>query len=103
MCHRNHRFLGLCVTACLALAVTGCAHDRDKQSKRKEKKKEEVAGAKYIPADNEVRQIDRFSEMQAAKGARDDRMLFAQHFDGGEINSLGRSKLHLIMMGQPVG
>ena len=37
-----------------------------------------------------------FVTAQAATGARDDAMLRAMHFDGGQLNSLGRQKLDLM-------
>ncbi len=39
----------------------------------------------------------------AASGARDDAMLFSQHFDDGKLNSLGRDKIDRILSVLPKG
>src|SRR5438874_13292691 len=44
--------------------------------------------------------VDRVSpalNVQATNGARNDAMLYAHHFDGGHLNSLGRSKVLLML------
>jgi hypothetical protein len=52
-------------------------------------------------AENEVKDMDRFAAAQSAAGARQDGMLYAHHFSGTELNSLGRSKLHLMATDKP--
>ena len=46
------------------------------------------------PAASSVRKYER---SQTAKGARSDGMLYAHHFDGDRLNSLGRQKLTLML------
>ena len=46
------------------------------------------------PAASSVRKYER---THAAKGARSDGMLYAHHFDGDRLNSLGRQKLSLML------
>src|SRR4051812_41478667 len=53
-------------------------------------------------SDKEVKDMDRFAAAQSAAGARQDGMLYAHHFSGAELNSLGRSKLHLMTLDKPV-
>src|SRR5262249_12861713 len=61
----------------------------------------EQVGSEYLRPDSEVRDIDRIAAAQAAAGAREDAMLNRNHFEGAELNSLGRSKLHLMNHGRP--
>ena len=72
----------------LAIATfTGCA-------------KTEVSH-KLFQRESEVHDMDRFAAAQSAAGARHDGMLYAHHFSGSELNSLGRSKLHLMASDKP--
>ena len=41
--------------------------------------------------------VSRFSDAQAANGARADAMLYPHHFTAGQLNSLGRSKVLLMI------
>jgi hypothetical protein len=51
-----------------------------------------------FPGDNEIRPIDRMIEVQSAAAARSDATLNGYHFDrGAALNSLGRSKLDLML------
>jgi len=59
--------------------------------------KEEVSHQLFA-RENEIHDMDRFAAAQSAAGARQDGMLYAHHFSGGELNSLGRSKLHLMTL-----
>ena len=52
-------------------------------------------------SEKEVKDMDRFAAAQSAAGARQDGMLYAHHFAGTELNSLGRSKLHLMATDKP--
>jgi hypothetical protein len=56
---------------------------------------------KLFERESEIHDMDRFAAAQSAAGARQDGMLFAQHFSGAELNSLGRSKLHLMTQDKP--
>jgi len=51
--------------------------------------------------ESEVHDMDRFAAAQSAAGARQDAMLYAHHFSGSELNSLGRQKLHLMASDKP--
>ena len=56
---------------------------------------------KLFERESEIHDMDRFAAAQSAAGARQDGMLYAQHFSGAELNSLGRSKLHLMTQDKP--
>jgi hypothetical protein len=43
--------------------------------------------------DDQPKAIDRLLDAQAARGARNDATLYAVHFDGPDLNSLGAAKL----------
>ena len=62
--------------------------------------KEEVSHQLFA-RETEIHDMDRFAAAQSAAGARQDGMLYAQHFSGAELNSLGRSKLHLMALDKP--
>jgi hypothetical protein len=72
------------ITFTLASAtLTGCKHE---------------VSHKHFARESEVHDMDRFAAAQSAAGARQDGMLYSHHFSGGELNSLGRSKLHLMAL-----
>jgi hypothetical protein len=76
------------ITFALAGAtITGCA-------------KTEVSH-QHFQRESEVHDMDRFAAAQSAAGARQDGMLYAHHFSGTELNSLGREKLHLMASDKP--
>src|SRR5437868_14500035 len=76
------------ITMALAgVTITGCA-------------KTEVSHSLF-QRESEVHDMDRFAAAQSAAGARHDGMLYAHHFAGTELNSLGRSKLHLMTTDKP--
>jgi hypothetical protein len=56
---------------------------------------------KHFERESEVHDMDRFAAAQSASGARQDGMLYNHHFSGTELNSLGRSKLHLMTLDKP--
>ena len=56
---------------------------------------------KHFQRESEVHDMDRFAAAQSAAGARQDGMLYAHHFSGSELNSLGREKLHLMASDKP--
>ncbi|HEX3358243.1 MAG TPA: hypothetical protein VHS31_14820 [Tepidisphaeraceae bacterium] len=51
----------------------------------------------FFPASGEVRDVQRAERVQEASGARFDATLSPAHFDKGELNSLGREKLSLML------
>jgi hypothetical protein len=52
----------------------------------------------YFPEDSgEIRKPVQFADAMAASGARADAMLYAHHFDGAKLNSLGEQKLSLML------
>jgi hypothetical protein len=55
-----------------------------------------VTAEHFVPQ-GEVRDFHRMMHAQAASGARADSMLYAYHFDKGELNSLGKEKLALML------
>jgi len=74
--------------AALLLALgagAGCNHD----------KKEDAQNALF-KSDGQER-VSAFADRQAANGARNDAMLYPHHFEGGQLNSLGRAKVLLML------
>ena len=61
------------------------------------KNAEEAMRGEKFPLDSEQRSVRSFAEAQAASGARADATLRAYHFNGPELNSLGRAKLELML------
>jgi hypothetical protein len=55
------------------------------------------AMGEFFPPQGEVRDVERVERVQAASGARVDSTLYPAHFDKGELNSLGRQKLSLMI------
>ena len=47
--------------------------------------------------DAEDERVTRFADIQSSNGARNDAMLYPVHFTGGHLNSLGRSKVLLML------
>ena len=60
-----------------------------------------VIGHPYSVPENHPRSFDRHVQAMAAAGAADDTSLFDQHFDGGELNALGRAKVALMLQAAP--
>src|ERR1051326_1677055 len=77
--------------------VLGCQDNKKPQSARREPMRRQP------PMAEPGKSVDRFLEIQAANGARNDATLYPSHFDGGELNALGRSKLALLMHGGRTG
>lgn len=71
----------VCVVAAV-LMLAGCAQQQ----------KDEAFFAADTPG-----MATQILEMQAARGARADGMLHGAHFDGAELNALGRQKLELMI------
>src|SRR5688500_15996549 len=47
----------------------------------------------YINVEAYREEVQKFSDVQVSNGARNDAMLYAYHFTGGHLNSLGRAKV----------
>ena len=58
-------------------------------------KKDDATTALFKPDGDE--RVSKFVTAQAANGARNDGMLYSYHFTGGHLNSLGRSKVLLML------
>src|SRR5438309_10999343 len=78
--------LALAAAAALVLGAAGCQN--------KNESKMESNG--FFKSADAPRTPTTFADAQAAAGARDDAMLYNRHFDGDQLNSLGRAKLELI-------
>src|SRR6186997_2510542 len=78
--------LALAAAAAVSLASAGCAHHDNDPNMENGNFKTEC----------ESRSPVEFCEAQAAAGAREDGMLYERHFDGDQLNSLGRAKLEMI-------
>jgi hypothetical protein len=71
----------------IALYINGCSQsDAQKQ-----------ADANFFTPPGQIRDTQRIEHAQMAAGAREDATLLAYHFDKGELNSLGREKLSLML------
>jgi hypothetical protein len=88
---KNHskRTTALAVVAGIALVLgtAGCKSEGAKQ----------VSHGEQFIADDQARSVNKFADAQASSGARADSTLHACHFDGGQLNSLGRGKLRSMM------
>jgi len=71
----------------IALLSSGCEQDRQQRQ----------AMGEFFPQPGEVRDVQRIERVQEASGARADATLQPAHFDKGELNSLGREKLLLML------
>jgi hypothetical protein len=60
-----------------------------------------VIGEPYIRPENYTSLFDRHTQAMSAAGAAQDASLYDQHFDGAELNALGRSKVALMLQGAP--
>ncbi len=72
------------VTAAVTALAIGCNN------------KNEAAQNALFKSDGQER-VSPFVTVQAANGARNDAMLYAHHFTAGHLNSLGRSKVLLML------
>ena len=93
--------IGVACGAALYAAATGCQNDNATASANANGNGNggrAVIHGDVFPADGEERAVDRFVRVQSASAARADATLTDHHFDrGGELNSLGRSKLDLML------
>ena len=77
--------------ATAAALVLGAAAGCDKNKSEKEKTE-----AAFFKGDG-VERVSPAINAQATNGARHDAMLYPHHFEGGHLNSLGRSKVLLML------
>src|SRR5438270_782538 len=80
----------------LALSGAGCSHDPEPKAHARNFE-DEAKDMDKFPAEDDSRPYRRFMIAQAAAGARHDGMLYEAHFDGDLLNSLGESKLSLML------
>src|SRR6516164_1829960 len=73
----------------LLVSAGGCASARENMRRQAERDA-------FPPADD-TRSYQRFAIAQAGVGARHDGMLYAYHFDGDRLNSLGEHKLSMML------
>jgi hypothetical protein len=90
--HNRKRTVALAVLAGVAivLGTAGCNghnHPMDK----------EVSHGEQFVAEGTPRSVDKFFNTQIASGARADSTLNPVHFDGNQLNSLGREKLRAML------
>lgn len=83
----NHKLLKIAGAAMVLLA--GC--ESAKENMRKQ------AQHDAFPPEDDTRAYRRFASAQEAVGARHDGMLYAYHFDGDQLNSLGERKLSAML------
>ena len=70
------------------------------QEKRAGQRRWEL-GQHMFRHEDEPTLVDAFAERSAANGALEDANFNNQHFDGNDLNSLGRSKLNLLLSSVP--
>src|SRR4051812_14481171 len=80
----------LMILALAAAGFTGCSRSTPHET-----------SYELFGGEKEIKDMDHFAAAQSAAGARQDGMLYAHHFAGTELNSLGRSKLHLMATDKP--
>ena len=80
--------------ALVVLGAGGCKSTPDK-SDGTTTAKAEMHDEFRQDADNE--RVTRFVDIQSSNGARNDGMLYPIHFTGGHLNSLGRTKVLLML------
>jgi hypothetical protein len=96
---RAREWMVISAAVCLSIALTGCGGKKRDESTRRMPQRAETPKKQHgedFPAEDEVRQVDRFAAVQAAAGARYDSTLYSVHFDGGALNTLGQSKLNMM-------
>ncbi|MDB5289147.1 MAG: hypothetical protein JWL69_388 [Phycisphaerales bacterium] len=80
--------LSLTAGAAMLAVAAGCQNKNKPMSAN-------IHGEEFRPASDQ-RDIQRFTGTQASNGARADATLYAYHFDGPSLNSLGEKKLELM-------
>lgn len=83
--------------AALLLVAAGCSHDPEPHGEGFRDAIKEAKERDAFPAEDDSRAYRRSMIAQAAAGARHDGMLYDYHFDGDVLNSLGQSKLSLML------
>lgn len=83
------------VLAFAAAVVIGCTSESETKPK--------WSVNDNFQADNEPRAFDAYYNQQVANGARNDGTLYADHFTGSNLNSLGKQKLDAMHYGPEAG
>lgn len=92
MTHQNKkRTVALAVLAGVAivLGAAGCNGNHESG--------QQLSHGEQFIAEGTPRSVDKFANTQIASGARSDGMLQPCHFDGNQLNSLGREKLRAML------
>jgi hypothetical protein len=85
--------LNVLAAAAVVFAVAGC---------KSEQKPKLSINDHFVP-DDQPRAMHEMFRQQQANAARDDGTLYASHFTGGELNSLGKQKLDVMLVGPERG
>jgi hypothetical protein len=93
---RNNPTLNWTMSIVAVALFAGCAHQA-------EKPKPAIAHGEVFTKPGAATSVGRFTQAQAANGAKADAMLYPRHFDGDQLNSLGQTKLDLILKASPAG
>jgi hypothetical protein len=81
--------LGCMLAAGLLVLAAGCHDAKENLDKQKQ-------NDAFMP-DDDARAYRQFTDAEKGAGARHDGMLYAYHFDGDHLNSLGEQKLSLML------
>jgi hypothetical protein len=76
-----------------SLLLAGCSSNQSSQTSQET----------FFQSPDEVPLATRMFDTQAARGARADATLYPQHFDGARLNSLGKSKIDLMLRDTEAG
>jgi len=82
--NRYRWILGLATGAALIAAAAGCQSNGFQHGES-------------FPGNDQTRDVKRFSEVQAARGAREDATLREYHFAGDKLNTLGQERIDLML------
>src|ERR1051325_9912233 len=85
MTNRMYKRTWYAIAATAAALATGCQSDTKKPADE------------FFYADSDVRHANIAADAQARRGAKADATLQDYHFDDGQLNSLGESKLDLLV------
>ena len=85
---RNGWRLPVCAAVGVVVVLAGCQQDEGQAAKQH---------GEVFPGPYETRTPAKFADAHSAAGARTDSTLRSYHFDKGELNSLGREKLDLMV------
>jgi hypothetical protein len=81
--------------ALVVFGAGGCKSTPEKTDTTATKAKAEIHDD--FRQDAEPERVTRFADIQSSNGARNDGMLYPVHFTGGHLNSLGRTKVLLML------